>query len=277
MASQPINDGFFVRMTVIILCRLVSLRCLRWLFPRAGPVTFLAPKLCVKSTSFSSLAEASAMRFVAEHTPIPVPKVYSAFEHNGRVYIVMERIEGVMLARGWRRRTPESRARILGSLRGMMQQMRQIPAPAAGCCGVSNVDGGPIYDARLPGPSFWGPFRTIRDFHRELRAGVDEPEYAGVAIPELGPLIAFHNRPWPDPVFSHGDLSSLNILARGDDVVGIVDWETAGWMPPYWEYTSAWNVNPQNQFWQQEVDHFLEPLPEALAMEATRRKYNNDY
>lgn len=215
------------------------------------------------------------MRFVAAHTTIPVPKVYSAFEHKGNVYIVMERIQGVMLARDWRQRTPESRSRILASLRGMIQEIRQIPASTG--CGVSNVDGGPIYDGRLPGSNFWGPFQTIHDFHRELRAGVDEPEYAGTAIPELGPLIAFHNQPWPSPVFSHGDLSSLNILARGDEIVGIIDWETAAWMPPYWEYTSAWNVNPQNQFWQEEVDRFLEPLPKALAMEAIRRKYHNDY
>lgn len=275
MASQPINDGLVVRWAVIILYRLFSFRCFLRLFPRAGPVIFLPRKLCVKSTPFTSLAEASAMRFVAEHTAVPVPKVYSAFDHKGKVYIVMERIEGVELACGWRQRTPESRTRILGSLRDMIQQMRQIPAPAG--CGVSNVDGGAIYDPRLPKPSFWGPFRTIHDFHRELRAGVDEPEYSGIAVPDLVPLIAFHNQPWPYPVFTHGDLSSFNILARGDEVVGIVDWETAGWMPPYWEYTSAWNVNPQNQFWQQEVDYFLEPLPKALAMEAIRRKYNNDY
>jgi hypothetical protein len=59
-------------------------------------------------------------------------------------------------------------------------------------------------------------------------------------------------------------------LARGDEVVSIIDWETAAWMPPYWGYTSAWNVNPQNQFWLQEVDRFLEPLPKALEMEEIR-------
>ncbi|ATY61091.1 kinase-like domain [Cordyceps militaris] len=274
MASQPINDGFIVRWAVIILYQLFSIRWFLRLFPRAGPVIFLSSRICVKSSPFTSLAEASAMRLVAKHTTVPVPKVYSAFEHKGCVFIVMERIDGVMLARGWLRRTPESRNRILESIRSMILQIRQIPAPGHG---VSNVDGGPIYDGRLPGPNFWGPFQTIHDFHRELRGGVDEPAYDGTAIPEFGPLIDFHNQQWSSPIFTHGDLSSLNILARGDEVVGIIDWETAGWMPPYWEYTSAWHVNPQNQFWQQEVDRFLEPLPEALAMETIRRKYNNDY
>ncbi|EGX94147.1 Protein kinase-like domain [Cordyceps militaris CM01] len=302
MSSQPFNDGFIVRWAVIILYKLFSIRWFLRLFPRAGPVIFLSSRICIKSSPFTSLAEASAMRLVAKHTTVPVPKVcvkstpftslaeastmrlvakhttvpkvYSAFEHKGSVFIVMEHIDGVMLARGWLRRTPESRNRILESIRSMILQIRQIPAPGHG---VSNVDGGPIYDGRLPGPNFWGPFQTIHDFHRELRGGVDEPAYDGTAIPEFGPLIDFHNQQWSSPIFTHGDLSSLNILARGDEVVGIIDWETAGWMPPYWEYTSAWHVNPQNQFWQQEVDRFLEPLPEALAMETIRRKYNNDY
>ena len=33
-------------------------------------------------------------------------------------------------------------------------------------------------------------------------------------------------------VLAHGDLSSLNIMVEADEVVGIVDWETAGWFPP---------------------------------------------
>ncbi|KKZ60246.1 hypothetical protein EMCG_05056 [[Emmonsia] crescens] len=40
--------------------------------------------------------------------------------------------------------------------------------------------------------------------------------------------------PWPArPVFSHGDLNPFNILVCGDEVVGLVDWECAGWYPYY--------------------------------------------
>lgn len=41
-------------------------------------------------------------------------------------------------------------------------------------------------------------------------------------------IIAQHEEPYPSLVFTHGGLSSLNILACEDKVVGIVDWETAG-------------------------------------------------
>lgn len=87
----------------------------------------------------------------------------------------------------------------------------------------------------------------------------------------------FYRQSWSQPVFTHGDLSSLNILCRRDEIVGIIDWETAGWLSPYWEYVTAWNVNPQNLFWQAEVDSFLTPWPHARRMDAVRRKYFGFY
>jgi aminoglycoside phosphotransferase (APT) family kinase protein len=35
------------------------------------------------------------MKFIAEHTNIPVPKLYCCFEDDEAVYLVMEYIEGV--------------------------------------------------------------------------------------------------------------------------------------------------------------------------------------
>ncbi|KAF5234541.1 hypothetical protein FAUST_7521 [Fusarium austroamericanum] len=142
--------------------------------------------------------------------------------------------------------------------------------------GVVNVDGGPIFDQRLPDKSFWGPFVTIQDFHQELRHGLelrDDEE----AFPGLRELIEFHNSSMQRSVFTHGDLSSFNIMAVDDKVTGIVDWETAGWMPPYWEYTSVWHVNPRNVFWKDAIDEFLEPLPYELEMEKIRRQYFSEF
>ena len=84
------------------------------------------------------------------------------------------------------------------------------------------------------------------------------------------------DKAWPLPVFTHGDLSSLNVLVRGDKIVGVIDWETAGWYPVYWEYTTASQVSPMNSFWREEIDKFLEPMPEALEMETIRQKYFGD-
>ena len=210
------------------------------------------------------------MQFVAKHTSIPVPRVYCAFKHKNRSYIVMERIHGESVGVGWLRRSEESRATILAQLKNMIEEMRRIKPPDG--IGVAHVDGGPLYDPRLYGPSnHFGPFQTIQDFHRHLRGGLEaHPKH----WPEISELISKQDKFGPPPpVFTHGDLSSLNVLASGDKVVAIIDWENAGWYPYYWEYTTAWNVNPQNQFWQTEVDKFLQPLPEELEMEKIRLKW----
>lgn len=122
----------------------------------------------------------------------------------------MERIDGEMLGHGWGNRSAESKAKMLGQLKKMVDEMRSIPSPRGQ--GVSNVDGGPIWDCRLPGRSMChGPFESVHDFHRFLRGGFDaDPNQ----YPEVGELIALQDRTSPSSVFTHGDLSSLNIIGH---------------------------------------------------------------
>lgn len=37
-------------------------------------------------------------------------------------------------------------------------------------------------------------------------------------------------------VFTHADLAPRNIIVRDGKIVGLLDWEDAGWYPEYWEY-----------------------------------------
>jgi aminoglycoside phosphotransferase len=261
--SKPVNDDFFRRFLT-----LAAIKLLKRFVCRQSMVLFLTSKICVKYSTFQHLSEASTMQFIAQHTSIPVPRVYCAFERKGWTYIIQERIDGENVAVGWDKRSEESKAKILLQLKGMVKEMRALPPPGPA---VSNVDGGPIYDPRIRGAEHFGPWSTVQEFHRYLRHGTVElsPELPS----EIHEVIKQHEGPWPAPCFTHGDLSSLNIMVRGDKVVGIVDWETAGWYPNYWEYTTAWNVNPYNEFWREEVDKFLEPMPVELEMERLRNKY----
>lgn len=231
----------------------------------------LSSGICIKSASRTSISEANAMVFVRRNTSIPVPKVYHAFERKGRVYIVMQRIKAPTAASQWHHFSEESRSKILQQLKIMFEELRSLPAPEG--IGVANIDRGPIFDHRLPGQSQWGPFSCICEFHKALVDNQDLTSVLDKEYTDLQELALFYGQPWPQSVFTHGDLSSLNILCQDDTVVGIVDWETAGWLPPYWEYVAAWNVNPQNTFWREEVDEFLTPWPHAREMDAIRRKY----
>ncbi|KAJ0108776.1 hypothetical protein J7T55_011267 [Diaporthe amygdali] len=278
MESKPFNDRLWIRLLVLLAYKTATQKHANRLTftSQPGRVIFISPKCCVKSTPFTRLAEASAMLFVAQHSSVPVPKVYSAFERDGRVYIVMERIDGETIAQGWSHRTDESKAAILEQLRTIVKDLRGIKPPPG--VGVASVDGGPIFDHRLPCKSLWGPFPSIQDFHQELRGGIAAEDIQDDASsPGVKHMASFHEQACQAPVFTHGDLSSLNIMVKDDKVVGIVDWETAGWYPPYWEYTSAKHPNPQNSWWQDEVDRFITPEPEALEAEAIRRRFFGDF
>ncbi|KAF2208991.1 hypothetical protein CERZMDRAFT_100978 [Cercospora zeae-maydis SCOH1-5] len=260
-------QGQLIAVLVSILNNKYVGRC----FKSSGNVIFVSSRLCIKSKAGTSVSEASAMNFVRQNTSIPVPKVYFACEYKGRAYIVMQKMKGASLANTWDSRSEDSKQRVIQQLTTIVNDLRRIPVPTG--IGVCNVDYGPIFDPRLPRKRHWGPFRTIRDFHLALLDGHDFTGCSSESYPQLQELASFYNWPWEQPVFTHGDLSSLNILCQGDEVVGIIDWETAGWLPPYWEYVTAWNVNPQNAFWQKEVDRFLEPLPYARQMDLIRRRY----
>ncbi|KAK1566041.1 kinase-like domain-containing protein [Colletotrichum navitas] len=270
METEPINAGRLARALTLLVVWIKTNQYFRCLWKSQTGLLSVSG-LCIKVKPYANPAEAHTMQFIARRTSIPVPKVHCAFVHQSATYIVMSKIDGQMAWLHWKGRSEASQRRILDQLHSMVSQLRAI-APTEGI-GIANVDGGPIYDCRLPSKSFWGPFATVRDFHTELVNGANlEVRYENQP-PDLDELFDFYRQANNKTVLTHGDLSSFNVLKRGDEVVGIVDWETAGWMPSYWEYTSAWFVNPQNPFWQQEVDKFLSPMPYELRMENIRRRY----
>ncbi|RDH32627.1 protein kinase-like protein [Aspergillus welwitschiae] len=89
----------------------------------------------------------------------------------------------------------------------------------------------------LPPPAGMG----VQEFHRHLRGGMDFDPGLDPAIQEL---IRQHDRSFPIK-FTHGDLTC--------------------------------QVNPQNSFWINEIDKFITPMPDELAMERIRQKFFGDY
>jgi hypothetical protein len=184
MDSEPINDRPIHRFLVLTAIKLLR----RWR-PRHGSVLMISRRICIKYGRLTYLAEASSMQFISQHTRIPVPKVLCAFAHRDTTYIVMERIDGDMVGVRWYDRGAESKARLLSQLRALVQEMRQIPPPPG--TGVANIDGGPLCDFRLPGPSSrFGPFTNVDDFHRYLRTGI---EFHPGLPSEVKQLIALHD------------------------------------------------------------------------------------
>ncbi|KAK3939229.1 putative kinase [Diplogelasinospora grovesii] len=191
-------------------------------------------------------SEVEAMRFVSEHTSIPVPRVYDV----GERHFTMEFIEGETLDRAWENTlSVEDRALVGRQLRDYIDQLRAIKSPDGIIC---SFGGRPAVDSRL--------------FFHEGGPFANEAAYNDFLVSDLTghssvrDMIRTQMRADHEIVLSHGDLHAINIMARpGVGVVGIVDWELAGYYPEYldllklfrpaiWEcgyYKELLNIFPQ--------------------------------
>ena len=143
------------------------------------------------------LNEAAAMRYIADNTNIPIPKLHCAFEDDGAVYLIMEYVEGSTMDE----LGVEQRTIVQQELDGHIKTLHALK---------SRKVGGP---SGLVVP----PYRVTRNSPRETwqlkESGVDEY------------------------VFCHNDLSQQNIIVDPVtlQIRAIIDWEYAGFYPEYFD------------------------------------------
>ncbi|TVY58111.1 hypothetical protein LCER1_G001629 [Lachnellula cervina] len=230
------------------------------------------------------LYEASALRFVAEKTSIPVPKVYCAFAHRGMNFILMEFVRGRRLIDVWDNTPLIKREKLLAQLKEQFEELRNIPHPCPGA--ICSAVIGPLFDRRIDlyGQRF-GPFECERDFNSFLRCGVTATSeleivswgYEGEGVREqLATMIAIQNKENRKICFTHGDAHSGNFLVKGGKIAAWIDFEMAGFYPEHWEYTTAMTTGNAagNSFgeWKTEVKNVLREYPEELLGEIIRQE-----
>lgn len=272
--SLAINNSRIRRFLTLIALKTTS-RFYQW----NGPCVPLSSRIVVKKGTDVHLTEAATMAFIAARTKIPVPRVHCSFTRRNVTYIVMERMRGKTLADAWPSLSDADVERILLQLRGMLDELRAVPAPGTA---IQSCIGGSLRDSRIPRPEpRFGPFSTTHAFHEWLREGlgpeekpryVDDEEWTDIKY-----MIAMQNRDCESPVFTHGDLNPFNIIVRDGNIEAIIDWEFSGWLPPYWEYTSVWLGNKIRGAWQQMAAKFIDPWPIELRMETIRQKWWGDF
>jgi serine/threonine protein kinase len=275
VTSLAYNDTLTNRCTVLaLIASLQNIKCCR--SPTSSNIIYLSPRHIVKFGRTVHLAEASALRLVKASTSIPVPKVHCAFrdEKSGVSYIVMERIDGEMLGKKLGQMSERDREGIWGQLKDMWGELRGIAnlRPGAVCA----ADGGTLHDPRIWGAAKgMGPFNTEGEFNLFLRNGIESTENIeeGEKKRDVERLIKMHREHEArhlKTVFTHSDVSASNILVKAGKVVGLIDFEMAGFYPEYWEYTTAMNSN-YIKGWREEIAKFLTPYPSELDMDTLWR------
>ncbi|KAH7148975.1 hypothetical protein B0J13DRAFT_674215 [Dactylonectria estremocensis] len=211
--------------------------------------------------------EGNALLFIENRMDISAPRLYAMYRDSpsGPLHLVMECIQGTDLESLWKSLSVEAKSSITAELQHIFIQIHSLSPPhdfIGGVCGGGIPD--QVFQTSSPNPRINGPFRTAEEVSSALalasRHNWEENGRHGWVSGFLSRQLSAALKGY-EVNFTHGDLNMRNILVervpakpestdssvQGEEagerwsyrVRGIVDWESAGWYPAYWEYAST--------------------------------------
>ncbi|CAK47965.1 kinase-like protein [Aspergillus niger CBS 101883] len=204
--------------------------------------------------------EASNIRLVQEQTSIPVPKIVKTWKEDDHTLTLMESPPGQPLSTVWRRLSSEQRESIAKQTANYVLELRKLHSDR-----MESLDGGPVstnfrfgnYQDVRP----CGPFASDDELWAELESRLHE------AVPErVRKLLRSRMPPSTPYTFTHGDLSYTNIMVKDGCVTGIINWETAAYMPVWWESASSCVTNfyGDDEEWRMLLPDYMPDHTDAL-------------
>lgn len=168
----------------------------------------------------------------------------------------MKKCSGVPLCNVFDGLTSDEKRCVLLQLRGFMDELRSLGPPKPGQ--VGSTEYGPFDDERLHGSAL-GPFENLGEFHKAIGGGFNYP----TGHEECDEMIIAQNSRVYEIMFTHGDLAFRHVYYLDGKITGIIDWETAGWLPDYWEYAMAWDSCWDNPDLRKKSLHFCSPFQKS--------------
>lgn len=225
-------------------------------------VVLLPEGVVMKTGQSLRLQEADALR-VALKAQLPVPRVYDVGEmkdskSRDTKYIRMDYIKGQTLQELWPSMKATEKQDIANQLRDIISAMRSLEPPPnyIGDCGGMEVRDSRRFDA------YHAPACTDEaEFNRFLLDGLMKQTPRGLYDAFARRLRTNHRI-----VLSHCDLAPRNLMVHEGKIVGVIDWEDAGWYPEYWEYVKFFQrmVNSPSDWVDYSDSIFAQTYPDEL-------------
>jgi Phosphotransferase enzyme family len=208
------------------------------------------------------------------------PRLYAMWkEADGTLFVVMERLRGNTLESLWPTLQESDKDQILAKTREILMQIRSIPHQGFfGSVNKCHMPHHLFYWPDYP-KNVSGPFMTERALVQGLISksrlnAQDNGRHSYLADffeEQLAGSLVVDGR---TPVFTHSDLQRKNILVeeveedQNEKVfrVSLVDWESAGWYPVYWEYFAAFLSLKWNDDWCRKMANVVDAWPAEAAM-----------
>ncbi|KAI1254016.1 hypothetical protein MGN70_004411 [Eutypa lata] len=222
-----------------------------------------------------SLTEGMNMLYMHEaRCEVSIPKVFAIYPRTHPAghsigYIIMEYIVGKRLDTIWPQLDPPEKNRISDHLRGYFDTLRSLPSPGYfGCIGKRPFEDSMFWTApesNIEEGLINGPFDSEEQLNNAL---VEKHIYNS----SLRQKTQFYSRVLPmvlqghKPVFTHGDFQKKNVVIAENGTPVLIDWETAGWFPEYWEYAlSMFACGAWEDDWHAYVAKILDEYPNEFA------------
>lgn len=211
---------------------------------------------------------------MARAAGMPVPKLLCCGKHPNAPYsrtfsILMTRLPGVALENSSYQLEIDAEGPWLEELKTCVHSMRSWYPPDQSP--ISSPIGTSIRSSRVP-DHIMGPFTSEREFHDYLFSPASSHAFESHAEYEQTLVCAKKLQQRSHRiVFTHGDLKAHNIIVDDEgQLSGILDWESAGWYPEYWEFTTAMRFG-RGSWWFQVAswiggDQNLEELASDVAL-----------
>ncbi|PWY70739.1 kinase-like protein [Aspergillus eucalypticola CBS 122712] len=153
-------------------------------------------------------------------TSIPAPKILKDWKGGDHSLMLMECVLGEPLSTAWRKLSAEERENIAKQTADYLLQLRELQSD---------------YLQKIC-PR--GPFASDEELWKEMEGALHD------SVPEAVRRLLRRRMPPVTPyTFTHGDLSYGDIVVKDGPVTGIIDWETAAYMPVWYE---VWRILLRN-------------------------------
>ena len=165
-------------------------------------------------------AEKDTLQLLRASTSIPVPRVYDYYKTAEFEHLVMEKMPGITLEEAWPALEPYNREKIADEVVTFLDEIRKLRSPR-------------IEAALLHRKPLRSGLADVADFIYERFKQFPSNEYIFAYVQTR--IAGLHPQ---QNLFTHGDLDWSNILVVDNKVSGIIDWESSGYFPAFWEWVS---------------------------------------
>lgn len=205
-----------------------------------------------------AITEHQTLAFLEKHMPdFPAPRPHGLVRLGIHCFLFTSHIPGMNLEKAWPGLDCSQKQDISCQVDTLLAKLRSLPFPENASLG--DVVGDTCRDVRRSQRVSNKPIMSVTEFQDFIFDGpsTTSPLYVQL-LRNLMPSSA-------KIVFTHGDIRPANIMVRCDDekwrVTAIIDWETSGFYPEYWEAVKATNMlMPRDHFdWYKYIPQSISP------------------